>query len=215
MAIPADAGRSAKGAAMTPTPGPITARPARLARRATLALLLLAGCATTPSGPPVPMTAIPAAPAEAPFQPIGELLFSGGRSAAYSLHQVVGPSVTLAYSGDGKWAGTLDGRDVRLTASPGKLSGAGVNLFIVAEGDGIAVRGQWFQRQVSLAVGPRALSGRTGTSGLSYDLKRTAPNLWSGLTSRGAASVEARGDAQRVPAAALPQFVLALLAALP
>ncbi|BDG05625.1 hypothetical protein [Anaeromyxobacter oryzae] len=185
-----------------------------VARHGAIAVLLLAACATTPSGTPVKMTELGAPPPSgAPFEPIGELLFTGGRSAAYSLHRVVGPTVNLTYTADGKWAGNLDGRDVRLTAAPGKLTGAGVDLNIISEGDQVTIRGLWFQRKVWLDISPKKLTGRAG--GPSYDFTRTAKNLWSGRTAAGLSGLEARGNAQKFPDVPMPQFALALLAALP
>jgi hypothetical protein len=195
-------------------PEPEPRRRTRL--RAALALLLLAACATTPSGTPMPVTDLgPPPPSGAPFEPLGELLFSGGggRSAAYSMHRVMGPKVNLAYTADGKWSGTLDGRDVQLTPGPGKLSAPNVNLNILLEGDQITIRGMWFQRNVWLNVSAKTLNGRAG--GPSYDLTRTAANLYSGNTAGGIVSVEARGNAQNVPNVPMPQYALALLAALP
>jgi hypothetical protein len=201
---------------LTPGAEPVTLPPRalRVAFHGAIAVLLLAACATTPSGTPVKMTELAAPPPSgAPFEPMGELLFSGGRSAAYSLYRVVGPKVNLTYTSDGKWAGTLDGRDVWLTAAPGRLTGSGVDLHIFSEGDQVTVRGSWFQRKVWLNVSPKVLNGHAG--GPSYDFTRTAPNLWSGNTAGGVAGLEARGDAQKFPDVPMPQFALALLAALP
>ena len=180
-----------------------------------VAMMLFAACATTPPpGNPVQMTELAAPPSDgAPFQPMGELLYSGGRSAGYDLYRVVGPRVNISYTKDGKWAGNLDGRDVWLTATPGKLKGAGVDLTLSSEGDKISIRGTWFQRRISLSMSPTALQGRAGVP--AYDFTRTAPNLWSGPTPRGQAGLEARGDAQKFPDVPMPQFALALLAALP
>jgi hypothetical protein len=191
------------------------ARPAVAGAAFAITVALFAACATTPPpGNPVQMTELAAPPGDgAPFQPMGELLYSGGRSAGYDLYRVIGPRVNISYTRDGKWAGNLDGRDVRLTAEPGKLRGAGVDLTLSSEGDKITVRGTWFQRRISLSMSPAALQGRAGVP--AYDFTRTAPNLWSGPTPRGQAGLEARGDAQKFPDVPMPQFVLALLAALP
>ena len=185
-----------------------------IALQSVLALALLASCATTPSGSPVQVTQLGAPPPRgAPFEAMGELLFSGGRSAGYSLHRVVGPTVNVSYTADGKWAGNFDGQDVWLTATPGKLSGPGVALSLFSEGDQITIRGRWFQRQVWINVSPKVLNGKTG--GASFDFTRTAPNAWSGHTAAGRGGMRVLGDAQKIPDVPMPQFALALLAALP
>ncbi len=179
-------------------------------------LLALAACATAPAGSPMPMTEVPgAAPRTAGFQATGELLYSGGGSAGYNPWQVIGPNVNLAYQGDGKWVGNLDGRDVWLTATAGRISGPNVSLVVLQEGDRVTLRGTWFRRNVSLVVSANALTGRTGDMGPSFDFTRASPGLWAGVTPRGRAGLEARGDAQQFPNVLMPQFALALLAALP
>ncbi len=192
-------------------------RPVRAAMLRALALATLAtACATAPSGTPVRMTDLPAAPPPgAPFQAIGELIYSGGRSAAYDFYRVVGPTVNVTYGGDGKWSGNLDGRNVMLTAAPGRLTGSGVDLHVFQDGDQTTIRGRWVQRDVWLTISPKALSGRTVDMGPAFDFKRTALNVMSGNTGIGPAGLELRGEAQQLPNVAMPQFVLALLAALP
>jgi hypothetical protein len=179
--------------------------------------LLLAACATaSPPGTPVRMTDAPTpAPADAPFVAIGELLFSGGSSAAYSADRIVGSTVNLAYAGQGRWTGLLDGRNAQLTAEAGRITGPNVDLHLFQEGNQITLRGTWFQRSVSLIVSDKALRGRTASGGPSYDFTRQSPGVWAGSTPRGRAGIEARGEAQQFPAVHMPQFALALLAALP
>jgi hypothetical protein len=179
--------------------------------------LVLAACATASSeGTPVRMTELPEpAPASGPFVPLGELLFSGGRSAGYSTNQIAGPTVNLAYAGQGRWAGSLDGRSVQFKAETGKISGPNVNIHVFQDGNQITVRGTWFQRDVWLTVSDKALRGRTDSSGPSYDFTRESPGMWAGTGVRGREGLEARGQAQQVPAVLMPHFALALLAALP
>ena len=202
------------------TSSPTTTRP-RDTRRAMLlravALLgLAAGCATTSSGTPVPMSqpAGELAPGAA-FAPIGELVFSDGRGAAYDAYRVQGPRVNMTYASNGAWSGLLDGRNVMVTAAAGKITGAGGTLYVNREGDQLTIRGQWMQRSISLVVSAAALKGRTGEVGPSFDFTRTARNVMSGQMGVGRGGVELRGEAQQVPEVAMPQFVLALLATLP
>ena len=192
-----------------PTRGPFL-------RGGVVLLALAAACATTSSGTPVPMRE-PSGPAPqgVALTALGELVFSGGRSAAYDGYRVAGPRVNIAYSGNGTWAGDIEGRTVMVTAEAGKIKGPGGTLYVSQEGDQLTIRGMWFQRSVSLQVSPRALKGRTGEMGPSFDFTRTAVNVMAGDTGVGRAGIELRGEAQQVPNVTMPQFVLALLAALP
>jgi hypothetical protein len=198
------------------------ALPFRGARRVTSlmgagALLIVACASASPPGTPVRMTDPPKEPAAAdgPFVAIGELLFSGGGSAAYSADRIVGSTVNLTYAGQGRWTGLLDGRNAQLTAEAGRITGPNVNLHLFQEGNQITLRGTWFQRSVSLTVSDKVLRGRTASGGPSYDFTRQSPGVWAGSTVGGRAGVEARGEAQQFPAVHMPQFALALLAALP
>lgn len=191
-------------------------RPGLAARAALVALVAVAACATArPAGSPVAMTEPPAAAKAAPFAPTGELDWSGGRSAAYDARAVIGPTVDVAYTGSGHWAGTFGGRDVSVQASPGRLSGPNVDLHVLRSGDRITLRGLWLGHQVWLDASPQALEGHTAADGPSFELRRSSPGFWWGDTPRGPAGLRLKGDAQRFPDVPMPQFALALLAALP
>lgn len=192
----------------------------RARRLLSLLVLGLLACATAPAGPPVPMTEMPAQPPPqaGDFAAAGEILYAGpggGRSAAYDRWRIVGRTANISYTGNGVWTGELNGQSVMLNASPGKLVGAGVNLYLLAEGDGITLRGQWFQRTVDITIGARQLSGRTAGMGPGFELNRVSPNIYSGFRGPGASAyVELKGEAAKFPAVSAPQFFLALLAAL-
>ncbi len=185
-----------------------------------IALAALAACATAPAGPPVPMTQMPEKPPAqtGDFVATGEILYAGpggGRSAAYNAWHIVGRTVNISYTGNNVWTGELNGQNVMLTASEGKLIGAGVNLYLLAEGDGITMRGQWFQRTVDITIGPKTLNGRTAGLGPGFELNRASPTVYSGMRGPGGqAYVELKGDAAKFPSVSVPQFYLALLAAL-
>ncbi|HEU4382009.1 MAG TPA: hypothetical protein VFR85_00800 [Anaeromyxobacteraceae bacterium] len=152
------------------------------------------------------------------FVATGELLYAGpggGRSAAYNQWRIVGRTVNMSYTGNNVWTGELNGQNMMLTASPGKLVGAGVNLHLFAEGDGFTMRGQWFQRTIDITITPKQLSGRTAQMAPGFELNRAGPNVYSGLRGPGgSAYVELKGEAANFPNVSVPQFYLALLAAL-
>lgn len=190
----------------------------RLAAPCLLAAFL--GCATVPEGPPLRMTEMPAEPPPkgGEFTAMGEIQYvgpGGPRSAAYGAWRIVGPTVNVAYTGGGTWAGSLDGRTVSLQAAPGRLTGAGVDLFLYQEGDVTTVRGIWFQRSVWLTVSSARLNGHSaGAPGI--ELTRESPSVWNGIAGAGIpASLVLKGEAARFPAVPAPQFHLALMAALP
>ena len=184
-------------------------------------LAALVACASTPAGPPLRMTDMPDEPPAqtGEFAAMGELLYvgpGGDRSAAYSAWRVVGPKVNITYTGKNVWAGNLDARNVSLTAAPGRLTGAGVDLYLIQEADGVTIRGLWFQRSVWIVMTSKALQGHTTAGGGGFDLKRASPTFMSGFAGAGgSASLEMRGQAAQFPNVIAPQFHLALLAALP
>ncbi len=186
-----------------------------------LVLAVLAGCATAPAGPPLRMTDMPAQPPPqaGEFTALGEVLYvgpGGNRSAAYGAWRVVGPSVNITYTGNDVWAGNLDGRNVSLTAAPGRLTGAGVDLYLIREGDEVTIRGLWFQRSVWIVMSATHLQGHTTARGPGFEMKRVSPTFMSGAAGgAGSASLEMRGQAAQFPDVIAPHFHLALLAALP
>ena len=189
-------------------------------RASSLLLAALAACATAPSGPPARWTNMPAeAPPQGEFQAVGEILCAGGgagRSAAYSLFRVAGPTANITYTGNGTWTGSIDGRNVSLTTSPGRLTGASIDLYVYQDGDALTIRGTWFQREVWVTLTPDRLQGHTAAQGGGFDFARKGPGLMSGAWGiRGQGYVEFRGEAAQYPNVVGPQFHLALLAALP
>jgi len=180
----------------------------------------LAACATTPPGIPMRMTELPseAPTAEQRDRVAGEISFAGGgagRTAGYGMWRVAGPAVDLAHAGDGIWAGTLSGRPVRLAASPGKLEGAGVELYLYQDGETVTLRGLWFQRSIWITMTPTQLTGHLAANAPGFDIKRDAPDKWSGNWGPGVPIfLTFKGEAAQYPAVATPQFYLALLSAL-
>jgi hypothetical protein len=180
----------------------------------------LAACATTGDGIPLRMTDLPPEmpTADQAQRGVGELSLSGagmGKTASYGMWRVGGPAVDLAYSGNGFWTGTLSGRSVRLAVSPGRLEGAGVNLFLYQEGETVTIRGLWFQREIWLTMTPTQLSGKLAANAPGIDIKREEPGKWSGLWGPGVrVFLTFKGEPAQYPTVMTPQFYLALLAVL-
>jgi hypothetical protein len=123
--------------------------------------------------------------------------------------------VNVSYTGNNTWAGSLDGRSFSVTAEPGRMLGAGVDLHLFQDGDTVIIRGQWFQRSLWLTMSPKRLSGHSGMNP-GIDLNRVSPGVWTGLAGSGVStSLVMKGEAAQFPSVIAPQFYLALLAAVP
>ena len=148
-----------------------------------------------------------------------------GSSIAYGPWRVKGEGIDLAYAGDGAWAGTWNGSAARFTASQGLLQGPGTAVRIDQRDGALALRGTWAGRPIDLTVSRTGLQGTTSQGACSLDLRSTGTgNLTGSLgcpggEGRPATSATGRlrllGEAVLVPDVLLPQFVLALLTALP
>jgi hypothetical protein len=190
----------------------------RTARVAWLFILVAAACASTPPGEPLSMTElsgpVPATEQER-AQGVGELNATAGggaRSATYGPWRVLGPSVDLTYVGENTWAGQLGQREVRLVASPGKLNGAGVNLHFFKTGEEVTVRGTFAQREIKLTMTPKSLRGKMASGAPGFEIKRDAPDRWSGTWGPGGQIfMTVRGEPVQYPKVLTPQFYLALL----
>ena len=187
----------------------------------------LAGCATTSS---VEMTPPPTAapPAGQPFEKTGSVSFDSGgmgASVAYGPWRVVGAGIDVTYAGGGRWAGRLSGDDVVLATSSGRVTGPGTDLALSRSGKDLLLRGTWARRKLDLAVGPERLVGSPDGGSCSFRFAATGPGRLegdlgcSGASGGKASSAHAAlaldGEAVLVPDVLMPQFVLALLAALP
>jgi len=179
----------------------------------------LAACAGTQVGPPLKMTDLPTEvpTEEVRARAVGELLLEGAgmaRGATYGMWRVGGTRVDLVYA-DGAWTGTLGGQATRLVVTPGKIEGAGVNLFLEQEGETVTVRGRLFQRQIWITMTPKKLSGKVASNAPGFELERVDASKWSGSWGLGASVfLTAKGEAARYPDVAKPQFYLALLGTL-
>jgi hypothetical protein len=183
-------------------------------------MLVAAACASTPSGKPLPVADLPA---QAPPEPelsrgVGEVVATaagGARGATYGRWRVAGTNVDLTYAGGNAWAGTLAGRNVQLTVSPGKIEGPGVNLYLTQEGQTVTARGTFAQRQISVTMTPDSLRGRMASNAPGFEVKRDGPDAWSGSWGPGGKIfMNMKGEAAQYPAVLSPQFYLALLGVL-
>jgi len=199
-------------------------------RRTTLlascALALLAGC--TPSAvlmtPPPPVNP----PAGRGAETTGEVTFSAegvGTSIAYGPWRVSGPGIELRYAGDGAWTGQVSGVEVRIASQAGLVTGPGIELRLAQEDSALSIRGTWSGRKVALTVGRQGLQGALEKRGCTIQLRPVDGGAFAGslgcsgrdgggpTSSQG--SLRLDGEALLVPDVLLPQFVLALCAALP
>jgi hypothetical protein len=195
-------------------------------RLASLLLLGLTACATSAARMTPPPTLTP--PAGAPFEPTGAVSFAAGGEGAtvsYGPWRVRGPGIDLAYAGSGTWAGKIADAEVRIVASDGRIAGAGGEVLVDRTGDELRLRGSWSGRTLELKVGRLRLKGALDGGVCAFDLGPAGPDALSGTlgcTLPGSATptssqgtLRFRGEAVLVPDVLQPQFVLALLAALP
>jgi hypothetical protein len=188
-----------------------------------LAALGLAACAMTPAGTPVPPTAVPAGETRPrDFTPTGSVNLYGagsGQSADFSDFRIVGPRVNMTRNADGTWAGDLDGRNMILTVTPGRIDGYGVNLYVFRKGTTVSVQGMFGQRQVWFTLKPDEIQGTTDGSRCSFDLTRSAPGLFQGgvgcVGQVTTVTLKLSGTATDVANPVVPQLVLSLLTVFP
>jgi hypothetical protein len=178
-----------------------------------IAFVVSLGCATTP--PPVPLAATPAPPGlpGPQFQPQGDIVWATigqamtPRRAAFDGWRVIGPSVDLIRAPDGLWHGTIQGQDVALSATPGRITGSGVNVAVLAQPNGsVTIDGTWFGAPVQLEVSNGKIQGLAGAG--TVELWLAGPGMYS---SNAAGMLTLSGEATRVDAPVMPQFFLALL----
>jgi hypothetical protein len=179
------------------------------------AALLVAACAAPRPPPPIPMSALPPGPPPAEFQAAGEVLWADigqalpTRRAAFDGWRVVGPPVELVRQPDGRWTGTLRGREVAVLPAAGKLTGQGIDLSVVRQPDGgVLVSGAWMEATVRIEITPDRIRGGAGAR--SFDLTWLGPGMYNSY----AGLLQLKGAAGQVVDPVLPQLVLALLAVL-
>ena len=204
-------------------PRPTAAAPLLARLSAAPLLALLSACAVTPSGAPVAVTPVPAGEAKPKdFVATGSVNLYGygtGQSADFSDFRIVGPRVNMTRNPDGTWAGSLDGRDMVLTVTPGRIDGYGVNLYVFRKGTTISVQGMFGQRQVWFTLKPNEIQGTTDGGTCSFDLTRADGGAFQGgvgcAGQVSVATLQLQGAASDVQNPVIPQLVLALITVLP
>ncbi len=195
-----------------------------LPRLALLAASTAVLACATPSGAPIPVsTPAPGEVKPRDFTASGELFFSSvdgtGHSAAFSDYRIVGPQVNMTRQASGQWAGNCAGKEVILTVAPGRITGDGVNLFVVKKKDTVSVQGMFGARQVWFTLKPNEIQGTTDSSRCSFDLNLRSPGVFQGEMGCGMAvavsTLQLTGEAANIAEPAMPQFVLSMIAILP
>jgi hypothetical protein len=183
-------------------------------------------CAT-PSGTPIPVTS--PAPGETrprDFEATGEVFFdaqSAGTSVAFSDFRMVGPRVNMTRADDGTWRGNLGGREMIVKVQPGRITGDGVDLFVVKKpgnASAVSVQGMFFQRQVWFTFKAGEIQGTTNGGSCSFDLSPgPAPGYWTGGVGCGGnvrmGTLQLTGTAANLGEPPMPQLVFALISVLP
>jgi len=180
-------------------------------------------CAT-PSGDAVPVTT--PAPGEvkpAGFKADGEIFFDAqgtGTSVAWNDFRMVGPQVNMALDEKGNWGGNLGGRNMIVTVKPGRITGDGVDLYVVRKNQTLSIQGMFFQRQVWFTIKPKEIQGTTDGGSCSFDLTPAQqPGFWTGGVGCGGmirmGTLQLSGTAANLDQPAMPQLFFALIAVLP
>jgi hypothetical protein len=192
----------------------------------TLVAALLAGCAPSAVLMTPPPTVKP--PPGGGTETTGEVSFSAGglgTIVSYGPWRVTGPGIDVRYAGDGAWTGQINGADVRISAQQGLLTGPATQLQLNQDGSTLSIRGTWSGRRIDLTVGRLGLQGSTEPGGCTLQLQPAGAYTLSGplgcsgrpdgVPSASQGSLRFGGEAVLVPDVLLPQFILALLSALP
>lgn len=150
--------------------------------------------------------------ADEPFVAEGEVLYQRG-SAAYDAGHVRGPHVNLALTKDGRWGGNLLDKDVVLTVTPERISGAGVNLVVKRDAKQLSVEGLVSGVRVRLTATRDAFTARVGPR--QVECNRSPDGVWfvAGGSDR-VSAIRFKGSADRIPDVPMPQWVFAVIGAI-
>ena len=153
----------------------------------------------------------PGAAGRPAFAPAGQVEYR--TTAAYDAAYVRGPKVNMALTRDGKWGGTLEGKDVRLEVKPGRISGAGVNLVVTRDAKTIAVEGLFAGIRVRVKATQDTFVGRVGNR--QVECVRGPDGYWFQKGGpAGIAAIRFTGDADRMPDVPMPQWIFAVIGAI-
>lgn len=155
---------------------------------ATVALVALAGCATTP---------------EAPFEKTGEFIYSRGSSASFSDDRVVSTNGNFSKRSDDTWAGMLDGQLYNLKVTENRIRGVNFNFTWENVDRGFRGQGLIQGQMIKIDVTASQLVVRA------FNKSITLPRTDEATFGSGPSTVTLEGEALQLP---MPQSVLALLA---
>jgi hypothetical protein len=107
-----------------------------------------------------------------------------------------------------------------VTVKPGRITGDGVDLYVVRKNQTLSIQGMYFQRQVWFTIKPNEIQGTTDGGSCSFDLNpATQPGFWTGGVGCGGmmrvGTLQLTGTAANLNAPAMPQLFFALIAVLP
>lgn len=156
--------------------------------------------------------ALHATAAEEPFIPEGEVNYQRG-SAAFDAGHVRGPRVNMALTKDGRWGGNLLEKDVVLTVTPERISGAGVNLVVKRDAKELSVEGLVSGIRVRVTATRDTFVARVGSR--QVECKRSPDGVWfvAGGSDR-ISAIRFKGSANGMPDVPMPQWILAVIGAL-
>jgi hypothetical protein len=145
---------------------------------------------------------------EAPFVSQGEVQYR--TSAAYDATRVRGPKINMALTRDGRWGGNVLNKDVLLEVTPGRISGAGVNLVVSRDAKTISVEGLFAGIRVRVKASRESFVARVGDRQI--ESTRSPDGIWAltGGASR-VAVIRFKGTADRMPDVPMPQWILAVI----
>ncbi len=193
-------------------------------RLAVLAAASAVLACATPSGTPVAVTTPAPGETKPPgFRADGEVFWSAqgaGTSVAWNDFRMVGPTVNMALDEKGNWAGNIGQRNMIVTVKPGRITGDGVDLYVVKKNQTLSIQGMFFQRQVWFTIKPGEIQGTTDGGSCSFDLNPAQqPGFWTGGVGCGGMMREGvlqlSGTAANMNTPAMPQLFFALIAVLP
>jgi hypothetical protein len=194
------------------------------ARLAVLAASSAVLACATPSGAPIPVTTPAPGEVKPPaFQATGEIFSDAqgaGTSAAFNDFRMVGPRVNMTRKDNGQWAGNIGPHEMILSVAPGRITGDGVDLYVVRKNVTVSVQGMYFQRQVWFTIKPGEIQGTTDGGACSFDMTptSTAGTFRGGVGCGGnlrQGVLQLTGTAANIESPPMPQMVLALIAVLP
>ena len=164
-----------------------------------------------PAAAPAPKAAPAPQAAEAGYVPTGEVRIR--LSASYDATRVRGPNTNLTLASDGRWAGSIAGQAVRLQVTPERITGGGVTLTLTRDNDRVSVQGTSAGARVRIVATKTSIDAQVGRR--SFNATRDADGTWRQANQAGGATnFRFTGSAADPLTAPIPQWILAVIAAL-